>query len=143
MEIVTTSAQETAKFAEGLAHTVKPGAVLALYGDLGSGKTTFTRFLVAALGIVARVQSPTFVIARNYCCGEGPIRTVHHLDLYRLTTQEEVAEIGLEQFFEDENALTVIEWPEIGEAYLPADTIKMVFEYVSENERKISVQDIN
>lgn len=136
MEITTNSTQETKKLAEKLAKNIKPGTTLALYGDLGSGKTTFTRFLVKALGSDSRVQSPTFVVARKY-------KNINHIDLYRLTTKEEVRDIGIEEFLSDKEAINIIEWPELAEEFLPKDIIRIYFEYVDDEKRKIRVQDIN
>jgi len=132
MEIITHSTEETKRFACEIAKKLKPGNVVALYGDLGSGKTTFTRFLVEALGVKKRVQSPTFVIARKY-------GNVNHVDLYRLTSEKEVEEIGIEEIIKDKNAVTVVEWPEFAEKFLPKDTMRIYFEYVDENSRRIKI----
>lgn len=136
MEIITNSTQETKDLAERLAKDIKPGTTLGLYGNLGSGKTTFTRFLVGALGSDARVQSPTFVVARKY-------KNINHIDLYRLTTKEEVRDIGIEEFLSDKEAVNIIEWPELAEEFLSKDTIRIYFEYVDDEKRKIRIQDIN
>lgn len=134
MEIITNSAQETKKLAEKLAKKAKKGYVFALYGDLGSGKTTFTSFFVKALGIENRTQSPTFVIARKY-------DYVNHIDLYRITNEQELVDFGLKEYLEDSDSITLIEWPELAEAYLPKDTVKIKFEYVDENSRKITIYE--
>jgi len=136
MEVTTNSTQETKELAEKLAENIKSGMTLALYGDLGSGKTTFTRFLVEALGQDSRVQSPTFVVARKY-------GNINHIDLYRLTTKEEVEDIGIEEFLADESAINIIEWPELAEAFLPKDTVSIYFEYVDDEKRKIRIQNLN
>lgn len=142
MEILSKSTEETKKLAGGIAKELKPGAVLALYGDLGSGKTTFTTFLVHALGIEKRVQSPTFVILRKYSKdGGGGISNVNHLDLYRLQGAEEVLDLDIAEIFGEPNSITVIEWPEVVESFLPQNTKKIYFEYASDDERKIRVQD--
>jgi len=139
MEITTNSAEETCKLAQQIARKLHPGNVLALYGDLGSGKTTFTGFLVRALGLPVRVQSPTFVIARKY---RGEKFIVNHLDLYRLTSKSELVDIGIEDYINNPDEITIIEWPEIAEAYLPEKTIRIYFEYIGENERKIKIQNL-
>lgn len=161
MEIEVTSTEETKKLASELAEQLVPGSVVALYGDLGSGKTTFTRFLVEALGIEARVQSPTFVIRRTYSKGEGAgersetattssakdasigsqrIKHMIHLDLYRLTSTDELHDLDLSDVFETENAVTVIEWPELAQDFLPTNTIHVRFEYLDEESRKVTVK---
>jgi tRNA threonylcarbamoyladenosine biosynthesis protein TsaE len=141
METLSKSTQDTKELARGLAKKLKPGDVLALYGDLGSGKTTFTAFLVEALGIPARVQSPTFVVVRKYEGGKGLVKTVNHIDLYRLTDQREVEDIGIEELIAEKDHVAVIEWPELAEGYLPDGTIKIYFDYLEENSRRINVSD--
>ena len=143
MEITTTSTEQTKELAQQLSQEIKPGTILALYGDLGAGKTTFTRYLVEALGFDSRVQSPTFVIMRNYARDAGDINRVHHVDLYRLTSAGEAQDLDLAVVFEDTSAITIIEWPQIIEEQLPKETIKINFEYIDENSRKINVQNIS
>lgn len=136
MEVTTNSTQETKELAKKLAKNIKLGTTLALYGDLGSGKTTFTKFLVEALGQDSRVQSPTFVVARKY-------GNINHIDLYRLNSKEEVTDIGIEEFLTDKDVINIIEWPELAEAFLPKDTVRIYFEYVDDEKRKIRIQDLN
>lgn len=150
MEIVSTSSKQTQDLAEQLAKKIKAGAVIALVGDLGAGKTTFTRFIVKALGSDSRVQSPTFVVARKYIVHTGTasvqannIHKIYHLDLYRLKFESEVRDLDLAQFFEDETAITIIEWPEIVKESLPENSIKISFEYIDDSKRKIYVENIN
>lgn len=144
MEITSISTRQTQELADKLAEKLKPGDVLALQGDLGSGKTTFTSYLVRALGSESRVQSPSFVLVRRYIVpktnGEK-IRTIYHVDLYRLTSKAEVEDLGLEEMFSEEDALVIIEWPELAEDILPETSVKIDFEYAGENKRKINVQN--
>ena len=145
MEIKSSSTKETQKLAHKLASKIKPGDVLALYGDLGSGKTTFTSYLVKALGLENRVQSPSFVIVRKYSDAQaaGDIKIVNHIDLYRLTQKEELEDLGLEELFSEENVISIIEWPGLAEDILPNGAITMNFDYLGENERSINVQNID
>jgi tRNA threonylcarbamoyladenosine biosynthesis protein TsaE len=134
MEIISTSTSETKDLAGRIAKQLVPGDVLALYGNLAAGKTTFTGFLVSALGINSRVQSPTFVLLRTYRSdtfkdGDG-IWTVNHLDLYRLETRDEVLDIGLLEIFDMANSIAIIEWPEVAEDLLPSRTKRMYFEVI-------------
>ena len=118
--------------------------VLALFGDLGSGKTTFTSFLVKALGFDSRVQSPTFVICRRYTKPMGkPIDTIHHVDLYRLTSKEEVLDIGLGEMLQEPRSLVLIEWPELSMDFLPKDVVEIHFKTVDENTRHIIVKGLD
>lgn len=109
------------KAASEIASNLSVGDVLCLYGTLGAGKTTLTQFLVEALGgNVNEVTSPTFNILHIYDTTNGP---VWHFDLYRLEEQKEVYELGIEDAFQ--NAITIIEWPEIVEGILPKHSIKV------------------
>ena len=136
MENITNSTEETKRLAVELAGKVGKGSVLALYGDLGSGKTTFTRYFVEALGLKNRVQSPTFVVARKY-------GYINHVDLYRLTNEDDAKDIGIEEMLTDLDSVTLIEWPEVIENILPEKTIKIYFEYIDENTRKITIKNLH
>jgi tRNA threonylcarbamoyladenosine biosynthesis protein TsaE len=144
MEITSHSTLETEGLAKQLASKIKAGSVIALYGELGAGKTTFTRYLVQSLGSTTRVQSPTFVIARRYMVKDSPIgiETINHLDLYRLKDLQEVLDLDLHQFITDGKAVTLIEWPEIAENVLPTKTIKIKFTNLDENTRQIYVENL-
>lgn len=148
MEILSTAPAETQKLAQTLAQKVKPGMVLALFGDLGSGKTTFTAFLAQALGFTCRVQSPTFIIHRRYAKLSGAsaltsnIAVMHHLDLYRLTSKAEVVDLGLSELLAEHQALVLIEWPELASDVLPANVVKLYFTTVSEATRRIVIEGL-
>jgi tRNA threonylcarbamoyladenosine biosynthesis protein TsaE len=117
--------------------------VIVLIGDLGAGKTFFTTCLTKALGINARVQSPTFVLVREYEDKSAPvIKKIYHADLYRMTNIEEVLDLGLLAFM-DEPALTIIEWPELIIDRLPKRTIRINIDTLSEFERKIHVHNLS
>jgi len=133
MEIVTTSAKETKDLGAKLARSLKGGDVLALYGDLGSGKTTFTQGLAQALGIKQRIVSPTFVIYKKY-------KILNHIDCYRLENSDDLTGIDLDEIMGDPTAITIIEWPERIESLLPKDAVKIRFETVDEKTRRIVVE---
>ena len=140
MEITVHSTEETKKLAKEIAKDIGPGTILALYGELGSGKTTFTRFLVDALGIKSRVQSPTFIIHRVY--GNGIIK-INHFDLYRVSTIDELHDMGFIESLSDTTALTIIEWPNIAEDILKKYKNRLInihFDYISEDSRRIAVK---
>ena len=113
----SSSAEETRGIGAALAPVLRPGDMLLLVGDLGTGKTTFTQGLAAGLGVTAPVTSPTFTLVRAYACpepGPGPgggeaIRTLLHADLYRLERLRDVVDLGLGELVEDD-AVAVIEW---------------------------------
>lgn len=143
MDFVSENTEDTKEFARSLSAKIKPGNVLALYGELGAGKTTFVRYLTEALKVPSRVQSPTFVIVRKYVGGTESIKTVNHVDLYRLTNIEEIMDLGLDDLINEPGSITIIEWPELVEKELTKNTIKIKFEIVDENERKINVQNLD
>ncbi len=108
VEIVTGSPEETEQVGEHLGRTVSPGTVIAFTGDLGAGKTAFTRGLARGLGIRERVTSPTFTLVNEYPGGRLPL---FHFDLYRLSCSQELYDIGWEDYLAREGVCAV-EWSE-------------------------------
>jgi tRNA threonylcarbamoyladenosine biosynthesis protein TsaE len=144
MEIIAVTKEQTEEFSHEIAKVLKSGDVVALYGDLGAGKTAFTGMLVKSLGFSDRVQSPTFVISRIYTKHpkKSEFETIYHIDLYRMHGASEIKDLGLEEYINTPGALTIIEWPEVGEKYLPQKTIRIFFEVMEGDERKIHVQNL-
>jgi len=140
MEIVTKSGQETQKLGEKIANTLRNGGVVALYGELGSGKTTFIQGFARGLGIKQRIVSPTFVFIRQYYL-PSKIYHLYHIDLYRIEKPEEAKGLGLEEILSDPNAIVAIEWAEKVSDILPEKRIDIKFEVLNENERKIITSD--
>jgi tRNA threonylcarbamoyladenosine biosynthesis protein TsaE len=138
MEIITKNAVETAEIGARLAKKLTPHTVVALYGDLGAGKTTFIQGFVASLGYKKRVSSPTFIVVRPYYLENSKLETIYHIDLYRLEKTTDLKTIGIEEFLQDPKGVSVIEWPEKIEHLLPKEAIKIKIEKLSENERKIT-----
>ena len=145
MEILSTSASQTSALAERLATKLKPKDVITLQGELGAGKTFFTSQLAKFLGIAVRVQSPTYVLVREYFDAKalGDIKKIYHADLYRMESVEEIEDIGILTFTEDPEAITLIEWPELILDKLPTRTINIIFEVVDENTRRINVHNLH
>jgi len=112
----SSSPADTAAIASAFAHALQPNDVLVLGGDLGAGKTTFTKALGAALGITETITSPTFTLAQQY---EGGRLVVHHLDVYRIDQIEEVIDLALPELFES-GGVVVIEWGDTIAPALPA-----------------------
>lgn len=140
MEIISKSARETQKLGQKIGHNLKPKDVVALYGELGSGKTTFIQGLARGLGIKRRIVSPTFIFIRSYpVTGHRSPITFYHIDLYRVEKLEQTKGLGLEEIFADPQAIVAIEWAEKIKKILPKKRIDVYFEYVSENQRKIIV----
>ncbi len=108
MEYITTSPQETEALGQALAQRLRPGDVLAYYGDLGAGKTAFTRGVAAGLGIPDRVTSPTYTIVNEYEGGRLPL---FHFDMYRLGSADELFDIGWEDYL-SRGGVCAVEWSE-------------------------------
>ena len=131
----TSTVEETHALAEQLSRLLKPGDVVALHGDLGSGKTTFVQGLAKGIGIAdASVKSPTFVLVREY---PGAVPVVH-IDAYRLSGAPAAAWLDLELLIHP-GKITVIEWAERLTELLPDQRIDIQLEHVSTNRRRITL----
>ncbi|QQS22925.1 tRNA (adenosine(37)-N6)-threonylcarbamoyltransferase complex ATPase subunit type 1 TsaE [bacterium] len=122
---------QAVKKADILAKKLRGGEVLALSGNLGSGKTTFTKALAKGLGVAKTVTSPTFVIMQQYktklkTASKQPV-WLYHLDLYRANSFAEVEDLGLKELWGRPEVITVIEWSEKIEKYLPKQAIRLNF----------------
>ena len=117
-------------------------AVVALYGDLGAGKTTLVQFLARALGVKDKVLSPTFVVIKTFVLPKlvGGFKFLTHLDTYRLKSAKDLLGLGLKDLLKDKENIVVIEWPEKIEKYLPKNTVKIYFETVGPKERKVFIK---
>lgn len=112
--------------------------IIALHGDLGAGKTTFTQTLARTLGVTEDIVSPTFVIQKRYPLEAQRFEQLIHIDAYRLTKAEELAVLGWDDIARDSRNLIVIEWAENVADILPSHTQHMYFEYIDEHTRSIS-----
>lgn len=138
MTHLTQSAQETENLACEIAKSLKAGSFVSLTGDLGAGKTAFTRGLVKGLGSSERVLSPTFTIQRVYSNGRLPI---YHFDAYRITDSQELDEIGFWDCVQAEDGVVVCEWADQLEDWLPADRLNVHIETVDETTRRITITE--
>ncbi|KAA0560886.1 tRNA (adenosine(37)-N6)-threonylcarbamoyltransferase complex ATPase subunit type 1 TsaE [Bacillus sp. CH30_1T] len=129
-EIITTSPEETGQFAEKLAGHLNPGTVLTLEGDLGAGKTTFTKGLAKGLGVTKTVNSPTFTIIKEYR-GRLPL---YHMDVYRLDDSFE--DLGFDEYFEGEG-VTVVEWAHLIQDQLPEELLSLSIYREGDSTRRI------
>lgn len=135
----THSSSETQQIAKGLAKKLlNTGGIVALYGDLGAGKTTFSQGFAKALGIVDRVISPTFVLLRQYPVPNTD-KIFYHFDLYRLETADDLKMIGFLEIINNPENLVLIEWAEKAENLLPKTTIRITIERKGENQRIVSI----
>ena len=115
------SVEATHEFAAQLVQHLHPGEVMALFGDLGSGKTTFTQGFAKACGVTGPVTSPTFTIMHIYRGQQWPI---YHFDFYRLQSVAEAQALGCEEYF-DGDGITLVEWPERALALLPPQHLQI------------------
>ena len=136
-EVLTVSAQETIEFAKHFSQGLKPGSVLCLEGQLGSGKTTFVKGLAQGLGLKhpEQVKSPTFVLMHVY---KAKI-PLYHFDCYRLDSTEELENIGFGDFVNDPQAIACVEWAEKAKELIPSHARRIHFEIVDATRRRITV----
>ena len=132
-ETETTSPAETEALAARVADKLRPGDVVTIAGELGSGKTTFVRGACRSLGVTTNVTSPTFTIGHRY---DGDI-PVSHLDLYRFANLSHAEWGDLEPYFDD--AVAFVEWPEAGAGVLPAPRVRVHMRHAGEDRRAISI----
>jgi tRNA threonylcarbamoyladenosine biosynthesis protein TsaE len=134
--MVSTSEQETFEFAKRLAQSLAAPAHILLYGDLGAGKTLFSKGLAEGFGVedVDEVSSPTFTLINRYA---GRVK-IYHIDLYRIEPGA-LDGLGLEEIFDDPDAAVIIEWAERLGSFETPGAVRVFLSYVDERSRKIDV----
>ena len=134
MEFITNSPIETEKVGEALGKVLIPGSILAYEGDLGAGKTAFTRGLARGLGATEQVPSPTYTIVNEYLSGRMPL---FHFDMYRLASSDDLWDIGWEDYLE-RGGVCAVEWSEnVRDAM--EDAITVCIQKLGEDSRKITI----
>ena len=135
--VITASPEETISYAKKIARALKPGSVLCLIGDLGSGKTTFIKGVAEGLGLKhpEQVKSPTFVLMHVYR-SKIPL---YHFDCYRIDSVDELANIGVGEFAGDPDAITCIEWAEKAKDLIPPHASYVRFEILDVTKRRIAI----
>jgi len=136
LSIITKNEAETEKAGEQFASSLPGGTVVAMYGDLGAGKTAFVRGMAKGMGLDCRVSSPTFTIVNEYLGKTDLI----HFDMYRLQSSDELFDIGWEDYL-SRGAVCVVEWSENVEDAFFGDEIRVTIEKLSETERKITIAE--
>lgn len=130
----TASVEETVSLGAEIARRLRGGDVVALYGDLGSGKTVLTRGIGSHLGIPAReINSPTYTLLHEYSSGSIPL---YHFDAYRIESLEEFFDLGYEEYFFGDS-VCVVEWADRVEALLPAAAVRLRIEHAGEHHRSV------
>ena len=139
MTITTNSPEQTELLGKKLAARLNPGDVIAYYGDLGAGKTAFTRGLAAGLGVTECVTSPTYTIVNEYLSGRMPL---FHFDMYRLSSSEELFDIGWEDYLA-RGGVCAVEWSENVADALDDDCLRVDIRRGGEESRRvISVEPV-
>ncbi|MFP4539322.1 MAG: tRNA (adenosine(37)-N6)-threonylcarbamoyltransferase complex ATPase subunit type 1 TsaE [Candidatus Paceibacterota bacterium] len=144
MEVIVKNEEETKRQARSVLKEMirkkdKAASVVALSGELGSGKTVFAKGLAEALGISERVISPTFVIERRYETSSPGFPCFIHIDAYRLNSSDDMNTIDWPQKLKDPDNLICLEWPENVCSVIPPDSLKINFEVVSEKKRLLKI----
>lgn len=135
MEFITHSPEETEKIGEALAKSLQPGTILAYRGDLGAGKTAFTRGLARGLGCKETVTSPTYTIVNEYLGGRLPL---FHFDMYRLASSDDLWDIGWEDYL-DREGVCAVEWSENVQDAME-NAITVTIEKLGETTRQITIE---
>ena len=135
MQYITNSPQETEKVGAALAQVLQPGTILAYRGDLGAGKTAFTRGLAKGLGCTDMVTSPTYTIVNEYTSGRLPL---FHFDMYRLRSSDDLWDIGWEDYL-DRGGICAVEWSENVDDAME-DAIYITIEKLGEESRRITIE---
>ena len=136
-EFISHSQLETEEIGQKLAEKLPGGSVVAMYGDLGAGKTAFVRGMAKGMGLSCRVSSPTFTIVNEYL-GE---RELIHFDMYRLSSADELFDIGWEDYL-SRNAVCAVEWSENVQDAFFGDEIVVRIEKLNDTDRKILIEGV-
>ena len=148
MIYLTNNSKETEKLAGFLlAHflknktpaSTKKALVIALEGELGAGKTTFTKGLAKALGIKAKIKSPTFTLIKSYKLRVASYKFLYHIDCYRLKDHKDLIPLGIKEILANSDNIVLIEWSDCVQQILPKKHIKIHIDHLDNNTRKITI----
>lgn len=137
-EVINKNAQETFDLGREFAKRIKGGDLLCLEGELGAGKTTFTQGLLAGLGVKETVNSPTFLVMKQYLLEnkDRTIKKIYHIDAYRIDGRE-MLDLGWEELIADGENILIVEWPEKIREIIPTDFWQIDFAHLEGDRRKI------
>ena len=134
------SVEETERMGQILGGLLRPGDVVALFGELGSGKTVLVRGIAAGLGCLpSQVHSPSFTLVNEYVCRPRDAWRMAHLDLYRIRSEEELPGIGWDEYVHSRHVVAV-EWADRALRWLPRDHLRVSLETVGQDRRRLGVQ---
>jgi len=130
MRLISRSEKQTFNFAKNFSKRLKGGEVIGLIGNLGAGKTIFTKGLAAGLGIIKNITSPTFVLMRVYPVKSRRIKQLVHIDAYRVKSARDLTAIGADDYFNQPSTVTTIEWADKIKKILPktAKFVKIIYQ---------------
>ena len=140
-KIVTKNSFETKALGIKFAKKLKSGGVVLLFGDLGSGKTTFAQGVAWGLGIKDRILSTTFILVRSHKVKGDRIKKMNHIDLYRIEKQTEIAGLGLNEIIDEEGTITIIEWADKLLDFKQDKGYRIYFKHLNGNKREIKIKD--
>ena len=136
-EFITSSEEETENIGKTLAMSLSKGDSVLLRGNLGAGKTVFSRGFARGLGITEPVSSPTYTIVQEYELPNGG--RLYHLDLYRISGVNAALAFGVDEFLDDPQGISLIEWPDRIDGILPENAICVEIEHLSDSERRLTI----
>ena len=136
-EYITHSERETEELGRRFAGPLPGGTVVAMYGDLGAGKTVFSRGFARGLGVTEPVSSPTYTIVQEYELPTG--NRLYHMDLYRIGDEHAALGFGVDEFLNEPGAISLVEWPERIRGLLPDTAVRVELRHRSESEREIKI----
>ncbi len=143
MEKISHSSEETGNIGQEIAATLTSGAIYCLQGELGAGKTTLVKGIAKGLGITDEITSPTFTLMNMYEIKNtvSTIKNLVHIDTYRLKNEQELLDIGVEDYLGQQGIVTIIEWPEkISELLKNKKVTTITLEHVTDDQRKITIE---
>jgi tRNA threonylcarbamoyladenosine biosynthesis protein TsaE len=144
VELVSISAEQTREIGDRIGRRVRVGDLILLHGDLGAGKTTLAQGIARGLGVEGYVQSPTFSLVSELVgrTADGEPVRLYHLDLYRLTGDEDLDSFGFDDYLEPADGVSLIEWPERAAARLPDAYLLVRLEHSGEDTRRLLIEPV-
>lgn len=144
LDLVSHSASQTRAIGTRLGRLTRAGDLLLLHGDLGAGKTTLAQGIAQGLGVADYVQSPTFTLVAEHAgrTPDGHLIVLYHLDLYRLTAEDDLDGIGFDDYLAPSHGVTVVEWPERAATRLPAEYLLVRLENLGPDQRRLLIEAV-
>ena len=140
MKFITYSAGETQQVAKNLAQQYHQGGIMALFGELGTGKTTFTQGFAEGLQVSGKIISPTFTLIREYPLPSQPQAKLYHIYLYRLESPKDIEQLGIREIFDNRHNIVLIEWADKLGKILPPQAVRIYLKNLGQNTREIEIR---